>query len=206
MAQSAIDVCNIALSALGEGRIESIVDPQSTNEEQCAVNLPVAVGVAMAAREWTFATEWLKLEAAAAQAGVHPLDTKRWLLPADVLRVLKVDDGSGYGIECKVEGRFVYAEPGNLVDAFGVTVSKPLYIRAIRRKDNPAEWSPAFVLACGYLLASLLAVPITDSTKQRDDLYKVYQFQLREAAALDGMQGTPERPQNSPALPSLVRG
>lgn len=191
-----VNVCNIALGQLGEKRLTQLdeQDPLSRTEELCTTHYPLAVAAALEAREWTFATGWQKLAKDAA-SGAHPvLDVTRFLLPTTVLRVVGVDDGSG---ECALEyqrrGQYLYANV------------EELYVRSIDLLEDPNLWSPTFAFAVAFKLAELLAVPVTENAGLEERMELRYQKYLRDAASLDGMQGTAERRRNSGPRPSDMR-
>lgn len=191
-----VNVCNIALGQLGEKRLTQFdeLNPLSRTEELCTTNYSPAVAAALEAREWTFATEWQKL-AKAATAGAHPvLDLTRFLLPSTVLRVVDVDDGSG---ECALEyqrrGQYLYANV------------EELYVRSVNLVEDPDLWSPTFAFVVALKLAELLAVPVTENAGLEERMELRYQKYLRDAASLDGMQGTAERRRSSGPRPSDMR-
>lgn len=193
----AINVCNIALGQLGVARLTQLdeVAPKSRAEELCVTHYASAVAMALEAREWSFATEWRSVPKATL-AGAHPvLDASRFLIPSDVLRVLKADDGSG---ECVLP----FARRGNYIYA---DLATPIYLRVIKLVEDPDLWSPTFVVTVGFKLAALLAVATTESVALEERMEGRYEQYLRAAAALDGMQGTAERRTNTGPLPSSQR-
>lgn len=170
-------ICNRALGWLGTKRISKL-DEGSRNAELCSENFDAIRDAVNEAREWTFAVARLELQpdAAPPSSGF----AKRYKLPGNVLRVLQADDqkdGSNW---------LVWAREGDCIvtDYAGV-----LYVRALVRIEDLKLWSPNARVALAYRLASMLAVPVTENRSLGTDYWQMYDRELRNAAALDGMQG-----------------
>jgi hypothetical protein len=168
-------ICNLALALVGEKSITSI-DDESRVAELCSVNWDAARDAVLEARPWSFAIVRRSIAAAGAAPDWGP--TKRFPLPATVLRALQASDGAEDLDDWRVEDRHV------LTDYEG-----PVKVRSIEQVEDPAKFSPGFVQALAAYLAYVLAVPITESRTLKADLWQEYQLRVKEAGALDGMQG-----------------
>lgn len=173
-----VSLCNTALGQLGEALIASL-DDESAEAELCKVNLPVAIQVALEARPWMFATEWVEIPADVAPPA-NPGFPARFELPPTAIKVHRVTDGAGCPLAWVRERRFVLAEGPSALACVTFLV------------EDPGEWSPGFVLAVAYLLASMLAIPLTENRARHVDMLQLYQAQLKDAGVRDGQQGTPE--------------
>ncbi|MBK9446181.1 MAG: hypothetical protein IPO00_08835 [Betaproteobacteria bacterium] len=179
-----VGICNLALGWLGATPIVSIADA-STEAQLCAANWAAVRDAVLEAKAWTFATERTNLAA----DGVAPSYGfgVRYQVPSTLLRILEVDDGSGYGdLEWVREGAYLLTDQ-----------PAPLYIRFVKRVEDPALWSPGFVMAMSYRLAAVLTISLTENRASHADLWRLYVQALEDAARLDGMQGRAERQRQS---------
>jgi hypothetical protein len=184
-----VSICNLALGWVGQPPITSLDtdEDESDAARLCAQNYAPSVAVALEEAAPSFATWWDDIAPAAA-APRSPEFGKQFPLPADVLRVLKCDDGSGsFDLEWRREGQFILADCATLK------------VRSIHLLEDPKRWSPAFALAVAYRVGSLIAIPLTENRQLQGDLTQLYLAQVRKAAALDGTQGRRE-----PARPSPI--
>lgn len=169
-------ICKRALGWLGQKPIAAL-DEKSRNAELCADNFDATRDAVLEAREWTFAVKRFPLEPLEAK----PVSgyTTAYQLGGDVLRVLQADVKDG-------DNRLAWAREG---DKILTNSSGTLYVRALVREADSKKWSPSFRMALAYRLASVLAVPVTENRSLQADLWQLYERELRNAAALDGMQG-----------------
>ncbi len=175
-----VGICNLALGWVGAKLITSI-DDDATGAELCKANWDAVRDAVLEARAWTFAVERANL-AADPVAPAYGW-AARYQVPADRLRVLEADDGSGRAdFEWQREGAYLVTDQ-----------AAPLYIRYLKRVEDPALWSPIFAIAMSYRLAVVLSVPLTENRSLQADLWKLYDQALREAATRDGMQGRSEQ-------------
>ena len=179
-----VGICNLALGWLGASLITS-VDDASTQAELCKANWDAVRDAVLEQREWTFAVARVDL-AADAEAPAFGW-TARYPLPAECIRVLTADDGSGYAdFEWVREGGYILASQAS-----------PVFIRYLKRVEDPAQWSASFGMAMAYRLAATLAVPLSENRSAQGDLWALYQKSLDEAGRRDGMQGRSESVRSS---------
>jgi hypothetical protein len=194
-----VSICNMALGWLGEKPITSLdvdalaEEDRSTAAELCSQNYASAVKAVLEERAWTFATGWLKL-AADATPPVAPDFSKRFLLPATVLKVLDADNGSGAcDLRHRREGSYVVADVDELL------------VRCILLEEDPNVWSGSFALAVSYKLASLLAIAISENRALHADMVQLYRAQLADAGRVDAPQGRDDR-RRTPGRAARARG
>lgn len=194
---TALGICNLALSKLGESPLEAIDANGSPASRMCYMHYhPVRREVLMAHR-WSFATRLAQLDCSdesvdgsgsAAQTGsasagesssaapeaetLPPGALLPHSLPQDCLRVLEVNQHNWV-----LRGRSIYC-PGQLI--------RLLYIADV---EDPALFDPLFAEALASKLAIRLCIPLTSSTTARKALTEEYQRTiLPEAAHFNAVQ------------------
>lgn len=170
---SVVDICNLALSHLGDSATVSSIDPPegSAQAEHCARFYPTARDVVLEAHDWTFATRRVAL----AQAGTPPSAwTYAYALPASCIRVLAVlaptatsDQDTQDFVE---EGGYIYTNQVNAV------------VRYTTRVTDTTKFSPSFTEALTWLLASYLTGPVLKGDKTAKDwALRMYNISLASA-------------------------
>lgn len=173
-----VEICGAALNALGVKGIASLED-DSTEARACNTYYSLIRDRVLEDRVWSFAkTQYiLAPDAAAPTFGF----TRRFLVPSEVVRVHRVDDGSGtYRMPWDLLGEFIHADEA------------AVYVTAVKREVDTALYSPAFTLCVALRLAVVLAVPLKENRQLKADLWDEYKFELKEASGLDGSQGKAE--------------
>ena len=173
-----VEICSAALNALGAKGIASLED-DSNEARACNTYYALIRDRVLEDRIWSFAkTQYVLLPDAAAPAFGF---TKRFLVPSEVVRVHRADDGSGeYRMPWDLLGEYIHADESKV------------YVTAVRREVDTSLYSPAFSLCVALRLATVLAVPIKENRQLKMDLWEEYKFELKEASGLDGSQGKSE--------------
>ena len=151
-----IQICNLALARLGdEATVASISPPEgSAQAEHCARFYPVARDSLLELHAWKFSTR---------RAVLAALDTDlfgwgyAYAEPANVLRVLKVlsadEKNQAKGAEFLTDS----AADGTVCIRTDLPEATALYTAKV---TDTSKFSPLFVDALGWLLASHLAGPL----------------------------------------------
>lgn len=178
---SFVDICNVALSHIGDSANVTSIDPPdgSAQAGYCATFLPVALAAILETHEWGFATVRSTSAPLASPIGSWCF---AYAYPANVVKMIAVlpacamDDYSAnfgghpdwnspapdfrnpadniyiprpYAVEQDGQGdQIILTNECNAVFRYTINVS------------DPTKFSPLFVLALSYLLASMLAGPI----------------------------------------------
>ncbi len=180
MSVSSVSICNQALSWLGANPITALTD--NTPEGRiCDANYENLRDAVLEAREWSFATARAQLNTLAASPSWGP--GIAFQLPADQLRVLSVHEDTGQ----RVRGAWTIEGDALIIEKASVN------IRYIRRVEAPKKFSPSFVQALAARIAADSALPLVQSARMQKDMWTLYERKLKDAAALDGMQGTREK-------------
>lgn len=153
---SEVDICNLALARLGDNATVASIDPPegSAQAEHCARFYPVARDSLLEMHAWKFATRRVLL----AQLTT---DTWNWSFayaePTGVLKLLAVlpasasSDADTQEYEAETDGN---GTPIILTDLEGAS------LRYVAHVTDTTVFSPLFVDALAWLLASYLAGPV----------------------------------------------
>ena len=178
---SVVDICNTALSHLGnKPNIASIEPPEGSAEaDYCARFWPIARDMALSQGLWGFATKYQSLNQS---VDVVPGWTYKYSLPNDCLTVKSVLPSEG-----------VEPQDYKLINDKGqryiVTNTASARIECVFRETNPMVYSPEFVNAVSYLLASYLAMAVTGEPKIKEAMFNTYNQMIHFAKITDANQG-----------------
>lgn len=151
---TAIDICNLALSRLGDRATVASIDPPegSVQADHCARFYPLAKETALSAHAWRFALTRRRLPV----LDVEPVGAsgRYFALPADCLAVVSVTPAEGW--TPALDPMLFTTENVNgaravLADADSVVC------RYVSAKTQEDAFPPEFVDALAWLLASHLA-------------------------------------------------
>jgi hypothetical protein len=177
-------ICNVALGYLATAPIGTLGTDTTPQGVLCSAFYVSVKQQLLESRNWTFAKKtWAVTTLATPVAGDHPKWAGSYTVPTDCIRVHRVDDGSGlYDIEWERVGSrlFVSRKPTTL------------YVEGMDSTTAEASFSSAFDLALAASLAREICIPLTENATLWASMVKVAEFRTREAAGLDGSQGTSE--------------
>jgi len=173
---SEVQICNVALSRLGEDPIISLTEDSKAGRACNLVFTDIRDSL-LRAHPWNFAVA----RASLAQLTTTPVYgfNYEYQLPTDCLKVLKTDP-EGDDIDFKIEGRKL------------LTDEATINILYISRVTDPVQYDPIFMEVFSAKLAAELAVSLTDSITLADFLHQKYEKVLSEARGMDAQEGTPD--------------
>lgn len=176
-----VEICNLALGYLGTNPIVALADA-TTEARLCTTFYGPVKKSLLAERNWTFAGRtWTATPAA---APTHATWTAAYAVPADCLRVHRIDDGEGrYDIEWERIGASI------LTDYEAAT----LYVEGIDGAVAEASFSDSFCFALAARLAAEICIPLTENATLWGSMHQLAEKKLKEAAGSDGSQGKSER-------------
>ena len=176
---SKVDICNLALVALGQTTIMSI-DQKAPRAEKCAAIFDMVRDIELSSHNWKFATKYQTL----AQSSTDPSFTydNSFQLPSDYLKLVSLDSSS---IEYKIVGDKLYTNE----DEIGL-----IYIF---RETDTANFSSEFIDLLAARIARDLAWSITNNKSTMVAMYESYTITRRRAIAIDSQQGTPNKVQGT---------
>lgn len=183
-----VDICNLALSHLGDDATIATIDPPegSAQATHCARFYPISRATLQDMHTWGFCTT----RQALALLDVTPLSgwTYAYAPPSDAVNILAIFaagssddfDPQSYDTEQLTDGTSVIYT--NTPDAV---------CRYTRHIVDPTKFPPLFVEALSWLLASQLAGPVLKGDTGRaatKDCYQMFMARYREATASDASQ------------------
>lgn len=169
---TALGICNLALSKLGEAPISAIDANGSPASRMCYMHYHPVRREVLTANRWTFACVMTTLQSPDAATDGQSHEMLSHTLPTDCLRVLEVNSPCW-----TLRGRSIYCPAATI---------KLLYITDV---ENPEVFEPLFVDAFATRLAVKLCIPLTSSTTAREALTEEYQrLALPNAAHFNRVQ------------------
>jgi len=175
---SPVDICNLALSHLGNKAQVSAIAPsdKSTEANLCVIFYPQARDLILEEYDWNFAIRTVAL----ADLGSPPSGwAYRYDYPNLCLRPISIkttndDTAQDYVVQGDdTQGRVVLT---NTADAEMVF---------IQRITDTGLFTPTLVEAISWLLASYLAGPLTKSSELSQNALAVYGLRVRQAQVMD---------------------
>ena len=177
MAQSKVDVSNIALNMIGAKRISTFTQDCPEARSISAVYEDIRDEV-LCEHPWTFAQERVIL-ATLATPPIFTDDrmTIAYAKPVDFLKIEAVNDLSAV---VKVEREGIFSD------------TTSLKMRYTFRNDDPTTYFPKFTLALACRLAAEVCFNLTESFQKSEGLMDLYiKIKLPSAISEDSKQGTP---------------
>lgn len=177
MATSEVSISNMALSWLGGNLIISL-DDESDEAAACKANYSICRDAVLEDRDWTFATQTCILSP---QVG-EPVGSGyayQFTVPAELIRIIAVSDEPKYvhDLQWEIQGNTIVCD------------SSILYLKFIKRIEDPIRFTAGFVHALAARLAVEIALTITNSPDMQNQMTALYATKLERAGAMDGMQG-----------------
>jgi hypothetical protein len=189
MAAAPLDICNLALSFLGAGQIQSLTQPTNTAR---VLNSEFAMtrDAEIRAHVWKFAKSRAALSALVAVPASGPY-TNQFALPSDCLRVLMVGD-SYPGIDLQdyrqdptnadysIEGRNILTN-----------LPAPLAISYMAQVTDTTQFDACFDIVLAAKLAWKCCERITQSADKRKLAIAEYKAGLMDALRANAIEGPP---------------
>lgn len=170
---SEVTICKRALEKLGAATIAALSE-DSREARACNRVYETLRDSTLRAHPWNFACTRDSL-AAHVDAPAWGYDYK-YLLPSDCLKLVSVKDDPAY----ELEGRYI------LTDA-----SAPLYIRYIKKVEDPEQFDALFVEALAARIAAELAEELTQSNTKKQTAMEDARAAMREAKRVDAQENPP---------------
>jgi hypothetical protein len=185
---SQTDICNRALSKLGEARILTIT--QDVKAARVLNDMWDIVRDGELRRNvWNFATARTSLAALATTPAWG--FTYEYQLPSDFIRVVQVNDS--YYVANMTDYRTMMDVPYQIEGLKILTnYNAPLKLRYVQRIEDTQQWDAAFVESFASRLAYECAEAITQSSTKKQEAFQDYRVAIREAKLVDAIENPPE--------------
>lgn len=179
MAQSKIDIANIALGKLGEPLITSFNDITSLPSIMFESLFDMYMDILVSKHPWNFATKRAQL----AEKVSTPLFgwSKAFALPADYLTMVATKDYFSYKIELLDNEKVLFSD------------QSIVQIKYISQVTNTALFPPYFSYLLAMFLCKELGATLAPSSLNLKSIGTEFNNALLEAKRLDSQEGTPDR-------------
>ena len=171
---STVEICNIALSNLGDQLITSLTEANA-RARACNLRFNDTRDAVLRSHPWNCAMSRATLAVSGTPDWGY---SNSFALPTDCLRVLDVEDPD---TEWKIEGRNIVSD--------GSTIK----IRYIAQVTDTTLFDSTLVQAIALKLAWEIAETLTGNIDLKREMWQKYQFAISEARSNDAMEGTPEK-------------
>ena len=186
---SEVDICNIALSNLGERPINDRTD-ENQRARACDNRFDDVRDLVLRSHIWNCA---LKREGPLPSSATAPSWGYDYAYPkpAEMLRLIAVKENEH---AFKIEGDNI------------VTDSSTLNILYIERVTDTAKYDSLLVQAIALRLATEIGQDLTGKTELKENLMRKYREVLSEARSADAAEGTPQKIESDLWLQSRYTG
>ena len=169
-----LQLCNAALVKLGATQIVGFDDPDAAAAIAASL-YPLIVEAVLSAHPWSFTLKRAQLTAA---AGAPPVDfERRFLLPADFLRALYLDNRGASPRYALIGGELH-------TDADAVVLTYQF-------RPPEASFPPFLRVALVARLAADFCIPLTENSSRAEALDRLAERELERAWVIDRSQDTP---------------
>lgn len=176
------DIANLALSHLGDRRINEIDDDNDTNAEIVADNYNHAIGYVFGAHEW----RWALLQAELAQLPTAPVArfSYQYALPSEFVRPANVSES---------QTMYPLTDDWDIIGQHLMTNLGTVFLEYVSSHWDESQWPAYFAEAASVKLAALCAPRISHNMSSRADLEdKFVKVALPQARVTDS-QAQPAR-------------
>ena len=174
-----VQICSIGLSRLGQGAITSLADTDSVSVT-CNIHFQQAVDWVLREREWKNCTKRASLPTPDGTPDYGWNDY--YNVPADTLRVLDVRASD---LEDYTENLTRWNHEDGVINCDITDGIKIKYLYRVAAANIESH----IVAVIALKIAEMVCMPITNSKQLKESITMEYKDTLRDAAALDGMQG-----------------
>jgi hypothetical protein len=181
MATTKLQICKIALTAIGSKNTIQSLDEASTEARNCTILYDLARDTVLEDLDWPFASAITTL----ALAGTAPTGWEfqyAWpnlcIVPREIVQPDPTQDPVLFEVRFdETHGRVI------------VTNEEDASLRYTRKVDEPGNYTPNFVNALSLQLAYRLALPLTRDQRLANELGDRYAIALAHAKALSANVG-----------------
>lgn len=167
--RSIVDLCNLALSHLGQGYVVNEITERTPHANLCNTYYPICRKELLDdIHQWTFAVNTVALNQDAGYVG----DRTAWVLPSDVIRPFQLESEQRFYIE----GDYLFTDDPAPV------------LRYVRDVKDLARLPMKFKVALSYLLAARIAGALIQDTNKQVAMLQMYEVEKNGAINIDLQQ------------------
>lgn len=179
MAESVIQICNLALSRIGDEQITSLNDG-SKAASKCSLFWPSVRDAVLRAHPWNCAIAQKEL-AALSDAPLFKWDAQ-YPLPSDFLRVHHIFNSSGTEVTSyEIQGQNILCDEDS-----------PIYLGYVYRLTDVVKYDSLLTMTLVARLAAEICVDLTGSERSAQACWTLYENILTEARGVDAKEGMEE--------------
>lgn len=181
MAQSEVQICNMALSRIAISIPISSLSEASAAARACSLWFEQCRDNLLQSYPWKFAHKAVALQ----DIGSAPSGwAYRYRYPNDCLRALKVtEEGGGRSVVPTSKHEYEVISDAAGTGKAIVCDLQPAYLHYVSRVTEPTMFDPAFTNALAWLLASEIATPLSADAKYAQAAYQNFMGAVNEAFA-----------------------
>lgn len=202
MAATETEICNLALTRIGQGTITSL-DEAFAPARACKTVYDPAREKALRHHPWNFASKTALL----AQVGTTPEAwTYAYQLPVDLLRAVKIIPGANSlsgvasGVTLDRTQDILFEIQGDLL----LTNESEVVLLYVWDITDTNKFDAAFVSALAFLIASEVAMSITQKPALQQGMYQSFLAEIPPARAVDSSEGRREQPYGTTIVDSRL--
>lgn len=188
---SEVKIANMALSNIGTRSTIESLDEDSPEAQQCKLHFDYARAVALSDYDWSFAR---KRQALAAHSEAPPEDIwdYRYQYPSDCLVARKIENPLGddadavpFEVEMESDSKSILTDEEDAVLVYTFN------------QETPDFFTPYFVRTLSFMLAHLIAYPLTGKQSLQSDMLNTYRFFIAHAEASDANEKVAKPPRDA---------
>lgn len=188
MSISDVEICNLALSKIGQSTINTLSEA-SVEAEMCALYYPNVRDNLLRSFPWNFCNKSVQLGEAATSIPENDFWEYLYVYPSDCLKIYKIFE----------DGNFALPVPNE----YEVTSYKNVkyicchiyqaYCRYAQKITDPTLFDPCFIDALACKMAMEIAVPISNSTDRLKIAQALYQTAIQSAMLTNAIEGEEQK-------------
>lgn len=175
---SKTDICNGALSLVGQEAITDLDTDVSEEGDTCRIHYERSRNVLFHRHAWRFAEQTLQLTIDDVPAS--PLFASSFSLPDDYISWIS-SDLDQTAEEYFLQGRKI------------ITNASSMFLTYTREIETVGDYSPEFIRTLEYLLASRIAYPLTKDKSLAREMFQLYELVFEQTANEDAQLSRNDR-------------
>lgn len=193
-----LQLCNLAISSIGSGRILTDLDEATPEAEACKIWYQLALDVCLDRHNWSFARrdEIITKDSLFGEKGIAVPYEYAYRIPDDVSRIISLKEMGSTSID--ETGGAVYGFPFNFrniddVKYIACDILAPFEMHYQAKINDISICSSYFLRAASLQLGIFIAPAIiggTESFKIIQVLNELFENAIKRAAAIDAQQGS----------------